>query len=82
MAAPNYDLVRQNYILSNPLEAARLQCISREFMEAVRNNTFQNAKGAWLIDKFCFFVSSNHVWHLAQNVVPEFCSAPNNVPEE
>lgn len=82
MAAPTYDLVRQNYVLSNPLEAARLQHTSLEFMEAVRSNMFQYGEGTRLMDEFCSFVSSSHVWHLAQNVVPEFRSAPRDSAEE
>ena len=76
MAAPTYDLVRKNYVLSNPLEAARFQRTSLEFMEGVRSNAFQGVEGMRLMDHFCIFVSSKHVWHLAQNVVPEFRSAP------
>lgn len=74
MAASTYDLVRGNYVLSNPLEAARFQRTALDFMEAVRSNAFQDKGGVQLMDNFCTFVSSPHVWHLAQNVVPEFCS--------
>lgn len=77
MAAPTYDLVRGNYVLSKPLEAARFQRTSLDFMRAVRDNAFIGSKeGVQLMDDFCAFVSSKRVWHLAQNVVPEFRSAP------
>lgn len=76
MAAPVFDVVRANYDLSKPLEAARFQHTVLKFMEAVRSNTFRGAEGVQLMDDFCTFVSSKHVWRLAQNVVPEFRSDP------
>ena len=82
MAAPTYDLVRGNYDLSKPLEAARFQQTSLRFMEAVRKDAFQDKKGRRLMDEFCTFVSSKHVWQIAQNVVPEFRSAPGTPTEE
>lgn len=87
MAAPTYDLVRGNYVLSNPLEAARFQRTSLDFMRAVRDNAFAGSEeGVRLMDDFCAFVSSKRVWRLAQNVVPEFRSAPpssdGSVPQE
>lgn len=82
MAALTYDLLRGNYDLSKPLEAARFQQTSMHFMEAVRKDAFQDIKGRRLMNEFCTFVSSKHVWQLAQNVVPEFRSAPKPLTEE
>ena len=76
MAVPTFDLVRPNYDLAKPLEAARFQRTVMDFMEAVRSNTFRGAEGAQLMDDFCTFVSSKHIWRLAQQVVPEFRSDP------
>ena len=76
MATPTYDFVRENYNLSKPLQALRFQQTCRHFMEGVRENAFQDAQGQQRMDDFCTFVSSKHVWQLAQNVVPEFRSAP------
>ena len=76
MTAPIYDLKRENYVLSSPLEAVRFQRTTLNFMGAVRNNAFRGANGVPLMDEFCTFISSKHVWRLAQNVVPEFRWAP------
>lgn len=79
MASLFYDLERRNYNLSDPLEGPRLQRVPLEFMEDVRNNVFQGPHGLELMDKFCTFISSKDVWHLAQMVVPEFRSAPESL---
>ena len=76
MAGRAFDLVRANYDLSKPLDAARLQRTSMEFMRAVRCDAFHDVDGARLMDDYCKFISSTHVWHLAQNVIPEFRSDP------
>ena len=74
MASPFYNLVRKNYDLFNPLKVARFQRTSLDFIKAVRDNVFQGAERVKLMNDFCTFVSSKHVWHLAQMVVPEFRS--------
>ena len=75
MTSPSYNLVRKNYDLSNPLKAARFQRTSLDFIKAVRDNAFQGAKRVKLMNNFCTFVSSKHVWHLTQMIMPEFRSA-------
>ena len=76
MDASAYDLVRGHYDLSKPLEAARFQRTAMDFLAGVRANAFHGPEGSRLMDEFCAFVSSRDVWRLAQNVVPEFRSAP------
>ena len=76
MAMPAFDLVRPNYDLAKPFEALRFQRTVLDFMEAVRSDTFRGAEGMQLMDDFCAFISSKHVWGLAQNVVPAFRSDP------
>ena len=76
MDASAYDLERSHYDLSKALEAARFQRTAFNFMDGVRANAFQGPEGSRLMDDFCAFVSSRDVWRLAQNLVPEFRSAP------
>ncbi len=68
-------LIKANYDLNNPLDAARFQQTVFEFMKLVKGNSLGDPNGAELMDQFCKFVDDKQVWHLAQTVVPEFRSS-------
>ena len=77
MVSPLFDekkLERSSYDYADPLSMARFMRTSCEFMDLVRQDVF-NPEDAPLLDQFCEFINSEHVWNLAQMVVPEFRSA-------
>lgn len=78
MANSTFDetrLERGTYDYAEPLSMGRFMRTSREFMDLVRRDAFHRPENTPLLDRFCEFVDSKHVWNLAQMVVPEFRSA-------
>ena len=59
---------------------ARFMRTSCEFIDLVRQDVFP-PEATPLLDQFCEFINSEHVWNLAQMVMPEFRSAAI-LPEE
>ena len=77
MASPLFDesrLQRSSYDYADPLSMARFMRTSCEFMDLVRHDAFP-PQDTPLLDQFCEFINSEHVWNLAQMIVPEFRSA-------
>ena len=68
-------LIKAEYDLNDPLDAARFQKTVFEFMKRVKDGRFRGPDREELMDMFCKFVDDRKVWHLAQMVVPEFRSA-------
>ncbi len=75
MNEPIFDpalLVSANYVISDPLETARLQSTVIQFMDLVRTGSIRVPESRELINEFCQFVDDIIVWRHAQMVVPEF----------
>ena len=68
-------LRKRQYDLNNPLHAARFQRIVLDFMKLVRAIAARSRVTEDNLNRFCTFVESEPVWHLAQTVIPEFRSA-------